>query len=258
VETNYLTVTEIAGDEVTQEQIERLINRYYWAGQFCFGKEVVEVACGTGQGLGYLNNIARSFEAGDYSGKIIEIARRHYGERIPIKQFDAQDMPYADQSKDVIILFEAIYYLPNAGAFVRECARVLRPAGCVLISTANKDLYDFNPSPHSNKYYGVVELGRLFSDHGFQTEFYGDSPLTKTPILQKVLRPIKKIAVSLGIIPKTMSGKKFLKKLVFGKLVTMPPELPAELAPDSDFLKLSPDEPDRRHKIIFCMATHKN
>lgn len=30
---DYISVTEIAGDEVTQEQVDRLCNRYYWAGQ---------------------------------------------------------------------------------------------------------------------------------------------------------------------------------------------------------------------------------
>ena len=251
----FVSVTEIAGDEVTQEQIERLYSRYYWAGRYCQDKDVVEVACGTGQGLGYLNEIARTFEAGDYSEEIITIARQHYGRRIPLKQFDAQAMPYADQSKDVVILFEAIYYLPDASAFVKECLRVLRPAGCVLISTANKDLYDFNPSPYSHKYYGVIELGKLFSEFGFQTEFFGDSPLTQISNLQKVLRPVKKMAVGLGLIPKTMAGKKLLKRIVFGKLVTMPHELPPDLSIDAIFPSLAPDKPDTNHKIVFCAAT---
>jgi len=177
VNSDYISVTEIAGDEVTQEQVDRLCNRYYWAGQYCSGKDVVEVACGSGQGLGYLSGITRSLEAGDYSDEILSIARRHYGERIALRQFDAQDMPFADRSKDVIILFEAIYYLPDAERFVQECVRVLRPGGKVLIATANKDLYDFNPSPHTYKYYGVVELRNLFAGHGFTTEFYGDTPL---------------------------------------------------------------------------------
>lgn len=114
VDKDYVSVTEIAGDEVTQEQIDRLCNRYYWAGHYCAGKDVVEAACGSGQGLGYLSGIAGSFEAGDYSDEILFIARRHYGERIAIQQFDAQDMPFEDKSKDVIILFEAIYYIPDA------------------------------------------------------------------------------------------------------------------------------------------------
>jgi len=102
---DYISVTEIAGDEVTQEQIDRMCNRYYWVGEYCRDKDVVEAACGSGQGLGYLSRIARSFEAGDYSDEILSIARQHYGERISLRQFDAQDMPFEDKSKDVIILF---------------------------------------------------------------------------------------------------------------------------------------------------------
>jgi len=73
VNRDYVSVTEIAGDEVTQEQVDRLCDRYYWAGQYCFGNDVVEAACGSGQGLGYLAGIARSFEAGDYSDEILAI-----------------------------------------------------------------------------------------------------------------------------------------------------------------------------------------
>ena len=31
MDNDYISVTEIAGDEVTQEQVDRLCNRYYWA-----------------------------------------------------------------------------------------------------------------------------------------------------------------------------------------------------------------------------------
>ncbi len=41
---DYVSVTEIAGDEVTQEQVDRLCNRYYWAGRYCSDKDVVEAA----------------------------------------------------------------------------------------------------------------------------------------------------------------------------------------------------------------------
>ena len=130
---DYVSVTEIAGDEVSQEQVDRLCNRYYWAGQYCKDKDVLEVACGTGQGLGYLSGIAKSLEAGDYSQDILKIARQHYGDRIILQQFDALEMPFPDNSKDVIILFEAIYYLPDAERFIQECTRILRADGRVLI-----------------------------------------------------------------------------------------------------------------------------
>ena len=225
MDNDYVSVTEIAGDEVTQEQVDRLCNRYYWAGQYCSDRDVVEVACGSGQGLGYLSGIAMSLEAGDYSDEILSIARSHYGKRIALRQFDAQDMPFEDRSKDVIIIFEALYYIPDADRFVQECARVLRPGGKVLIATANKDLYDFNPSPHTYKYYGVVELNDLFAGHGFEAEFFGDMRVGSVSMRQRVLRPVKKLAVMLKIMPKTTSGKKWLKRIVFGGLVEMPGEI---------------------------------
>lgn len=253
--TDFLSVTELSGSNVSQEQVDRLCHRYYWAAKFCFSKEVLEVACGTGQGLGYLGKIAKSLYAGDYSEKILDIAREHYGDRINLKQFDAQDMPFADNSMDVIILFEAIYYLPSADKFIAECQRVLQTGGKVLIVTANKDLYDFNPSPYSHKYYGVVDLRELFEKHGFETEFFGNTPVDEVSIRQKILRPVKKLAVKLGLIPKTAKGKKFLKRLVFGKLVEMPSEIREGMASYVEPSKISANYPDTRHKVIYCTAT---
>ena len=252
---DYVSVTEIAGDKVTQEQIDRLYSRYYWAGEYCSDKEIVEVACGTGPGLGYLDGIARSLEAGDYSEQILSVAKRHYGDRIQLRRFDAQDMPYEDKSKDVIILFEAIYYIPDVEKFVKECARVLRAGGKVLIATANKDLYDFNPSPYTYKYYGVVELNKLFSKFGFKLEFYGDSPIDKASIRQRIFRPIKKMAVIFHLIPKAMKGKKLLKRIVFGKLIKMPPEITQESGRFVELRELSPFERDKTHQIICCVAS---
>lgn len=252
---DYTSVTEIAGDKVTKEQIQRLCNRYYWAGGYCSGKDVLEVACGTGQGLGYLSKIARNFEAGDCSKKVLTFAYKHYVDRIPLLLFDAQNIPFADKSKDVIILFEAIYYIPNVEKFIKECVRVLRPGGIVLIATANKDLYDFNPSLFSYKYYGVVELRDLFARFNFKTEFFGDSPASRESLFQKMLMHIKKIAVIFNLIPKTMEGKKILKRVIFGRLA----KLPAEIT-ESTLMYLQPNnifiiEPDTVHKIIFCAAT---
>lgn len=252
--TDFLTVTELAGDEVSQEQIQRICNRYYWAGEYCRGKDVLEAACGTGQGLGYLEKISKSVQAGDYSGKILDIAQSHYGDRILLTQFDAQDMPFSAQSFDVVILFEAIYYLPQADRFVDECRRVLRPGGVVLIATANKDLFDFNPSPFSHTYYGVRELHELFVSKGFEVECFGDTPVSSVSWRQKLLRPVKRIAVELGLIPKTVDGKKWLKKFVFGKLTQMPAEISANTCEYVRPTALS-NKPDTEHKVIYCAAS---
>lgn len=253
--TEFSTVTELAGDDVSREQVERICHRYYWAGKHSAGKDVVEAACGSGQGLGYLAGKAKSLEAGDYDAKILAITRAHYGERIPLRQFDAQDMPYADNSKDVIIIFEALYYIPSAAKFAAECRRVLRPGGKVLVATANKDLYDFNPSPFTFEYHGVVEFEKLFGAHGFTVECFGYMPVGEVSLRQRVLRPVKKLAVALGLMPKTTQGKKFLKRLVFGGLVKMPAEITDGMFPYEEPRPLTPGTPDKEHKVIYCSAT---
>jgi len=255
LEPDYLDVTEIAGNEVSTEQIQRLCNRYYWAGSYCSGKDVVEAACGTGQGVGYLSRLARTFDAGDYSEEILNIARRHYDDRVRLHRFDAMDLPFDRCSKDVIILFEAIYYLPDAEKFIKECARVLRPGGQLLIATANKDLYDFNPSPQSFAYYGVVELNEMLSKSNFSPDFFGDTPVDKVSFRQKMLRPVKKMVVTSGLMPKSMAGKKLLKKLVFGNLVIMPAEIDAETSVFVEPSLIPSDRPDYGHKVILCAAT---
>ena len=159
---DFSTITVRAGDPVPQWQIDQMHHLYVWAAQFCRGKDVIEVACGTGQGLGLLNGVAASLRAGDYTENNLDVARAQYGERLRVEKLDAEKMGYEDESADVIVIFEALYYLTRPEAFAAECRRILRPGGSVLITNANKDLYDFNPSPFSQTYHGTVELAQLF------------------------------------------------------------------------------------------------
>lgn len=253
--TNFVEVTETAGDDVTGEQIQRLCNRYYWAGQYCKDKDVLEVACGTGPGLGYLANLANSVVAGDYSQEIVDMAKLHYMSRIEITQFDAQKMPFPDSSFDVVIIFEAIYYIPSPNAFLAEVQRILRPGGILLVASANKNLYDFNPSPHSYEYFGVLEMDKLLRDNGFIPEFFGGTPVHQISWAQRALRPIKKIVVTLGLMPRTMAGKKLLKRLVFGTMEKMPAEISDDLRAYEPPNRISATAADLSHKVIFCAAT---
>ena len=250
---DFASVTEISGDQVSTEQIDRAYRRYVWGARFCAGKDALEVACGSGFGLGLLARHSRSFRAGDFDPALVAHARKVYGERIEIFELDAESLPFPDASLDVILLFEAVYYL-DLDSFLDECARLLRPRGQVLLSSANKDLFDFNPSPHSTQYHGVVEFGESFQRKGFDVKFYGCSSTAELGWWQKILRPFKKWAVALGIIPKTMSGKKFLKRIVFGELLTLPLELREEEWAGSLPEPIPGDRPDTTRKIIYCEA----
>lgn len=254
---HFQSVTELPGEPVSTRQIERLVNRYVWASQYCGDADVVEAACGTGPGLGLLASTARSVEAGDISQPILERASAYYGNRISMQQFDAQRMPFADASKDTVLLFEALYYLPDPEAFVREAARILRPEGHLLIATANKDIWDFHPSAFTHRYFGVKELGELLAAGGFECTFFGFEDIAAGGLLSQLLRPIKRLAVMTGLMPKTMSGKRWLKRMVFGVPVPMPSEIKPEHAPYVAPAALDPHKPDVTHRIIYCAAQLK-
>ncbi len=251
----FLEVTETSGQPVTQEQFERHCNRYYWAGDYCAGKDVLEVACGSAAGIGYLQSIGARVIGGDISEAVLAGPRQYYKDRVQLQVMDAQKLPLGDNSVDVVIIFEALYYLAKPEKFVAECARVLRPGGNVLVCNANKDLYDFNPSPYSHEYHGVLELRELFGNFGFATRFWGGSRLAATSLRQKLLRPVKALAAKSGLIPKTMAGKKLLKRIVFGQMKSMPPEIrPNEVSRES-FDELDAQVPATAHKVIYCVAT---
>jgi len=75
--------------------------------------------------------IAKSILAGDYSGDVLRIAKNIYSTRVPLIQFNANAIPLKNKSIDVVIIFEAIYYLPSVDIFISESKRILRDGGRV-------------------------------------------------------------------------------------------------------------------------------
>ena len=250
---DYSQVTELSGTQGSRAQWARMCQRYYFARQFCEGKEVLEIACGSGQGLGFLARRARRVVGIDIDERVLSLARSHYRSRIEIRQMDGQVLAFADQSFDVVVHFEAIYYLPQPEQFASEVHRVLRPGGVLVVCTANKDLPDFNPSPFSHRYFGPPELVALLRPHGFAVECLGADPVGPLGIRGHALRTLKRAAVQLDLIPKTMKGKELLKRIAFGRLVELPKEIPEGESADLP-RRIPADRPDREHRVLFSIA----
>jgi SAM-dependent methyltransferase len=214
----------------------------------------LELACGCGQGLGYLASFAAKVIGGDYSEPLLRMAHRHYLGRIQLVRLDAQQLPFRERTFDTVILYEAIYYLKDCANFVGECTRVLRPGGNLLICSANKDLPDFNPSPHSYRYFSPPHFTRLLVPYGFKIECYGDFPVDYGTMKQRALSFIKQVMVCLHFMPKTMAGKRLFKRLVFGRLVPMPAELEPHIVTATAPSSIATDKPDTIHKVILVAA----
>ena len=99
------------------------------------GCEVLEVSCGHGGGASW---VTRTLQPACYTGLDlnptgIRFCRERH--RVPGLEFvvgDAQRLPFADGSLDVVLNVEASHCYPDFPGFLAEVARVLRPGGHFL------------------------------------------------------------------------------------------------------------------------------
>jgi ubiquinone/menaquinone biosynthesis C-methylase UbiE len=257
---DYSSVTEIPGNRVSKEQLERMYQRYRFASQYCDNKDTLEIACGAGQGLGYLARFANRVVGGDIDENILNFAREHYQERnnIELRVLDAHKLPFNDESFDTAICYEAIYYFARPGELVREAWRVLRKKGIFIVCTVNKEWLDFNPSPYSKRYFSVPELSRLLNKEFTNVDIYGAFGISYDSAKAKFISLLKRMAIRFNLIPRTMKGKEFFKRIFFGKLETLPPELKEGMAKYSPPTLLAGGSPATNYKVIYAIAKKGN
>lgn len=244
--------TEVAGEPATRNQHERLEGRYRWAAQQVAGKTVVDVACGTGQGLGLLQASARFVVGADYSPENLAGAKATYAGRIPLLRLDAHRLPLKRASADVVLMMETLYFLPRPHEFVAEAARVLRPGGRLLVSVINKDSPDFQHNPLYPVVFGVPELAALLSAGGLEVECFGAFPLGAPSARQRIIRSLKTVATRYHLMPGSMQAKVWLKRLVFGELKPLPRQVePGAFAAP---VRLPADRRDEAHQVLLAAA----
>lgn len=253
---DFSTVTEVPGIKASEEQIARLYHRYHFALPYCKGKDVLEAACGAGQGLGYLAKAANKVVGIDIEEKNLAYARETYKDRknIELHIMDAQKLFFNDKSFDVILIYEAIYYLPQPEVFLTECTRLLRKNGVLLICSVNREWSDFNPSPYSTKYFSARELYELLKTKFAVVQVSGAFSDEPDSFKDKVVSGVKRAAVALHIVPRTMKGKEVLKRIFFGKLVPLPAEVIEGIMDYNPPASIPPDVPDTKDKVLYAVA----
>jgi SAM-dependent methyltransferase len=103
----------------------------------CVDRDVLEAGCGEGYGADLIADVARRVVAVDYDAAAVAHVRGRYP-RVEVMQANLAELPLPDASVDVVVNFQVIEHLWDQGQFVRECARVLRPSGLLLMSTPNR------------------------------------------------------------------------------------------------------------------------
>ncbi len=104
------------------------------------GGKILDVGCGTGT---FLARIAKTYQVDctgvDISKKSIAFANRWGSPRLHFKVADATQLPFADESFDHVLSFDALEHIQDQSKALSEIARVLKPSGSLLIYTINKN-----------------------------------------------------------------------------------------------------------------------
>jgi len=114
--------------------------RYVFAAQYVSGKDVLDVACGTGIGTSLLRGAgARKVWGIDIDPDTIAFARSNYKD-CEFVQGEATALCLPDSSVDVVVSFETLEHVKNQQEFLVECCRILKPGGVLICSTPNRGI----------------------------------------------------------------------------------------------------------------------
>lgn len=101
------------------------------------GKEILEVGCGRGGGLAYVFEkfSPRSATGVDLNPEAINFCNNHHRkEGMNFVVGNAEELPFDDNSQDIVINVESSHIYGSMENFLAEVKRVLRPGGHFLIS----------------------------------------------------------------------------------------------------------------------------
>jgi SAM-dependent methyltransferase len=252
-------ITETTGVPLTPEGAEMLYTRYALAADAAEGRRVLELGCGAALGFGLMGRRARRLVGGDFSAALLAEARAHYHQRFPFVRLSAEELPFRSCSFDLVVFFEATYYVPRMERAFQEIARVLAPGGRALFANANPERPDFIRSPHSTHYHTADELRAALEGEGFQVTTSAAFPIVPqrrgapARVAARALAGLRRGLEAAGLVPRTLRGRARLKRLLYGRLPTTPAEVPEAFAPAAA-LEPVPPGAVRQHKVIYVQG----
>lgn len=117
------------------------------------GRRVLDVGCGRGGTVHVINKFfnPESIVGADLSSSAIAFCKRnHKYERVSFYEADAEQLPFDDESFDVVTNVESSHSYPNIHAFYQGVRRVLKPGGYFLYT-------DVMAVSHLNEYVAYLK-----------------------------------------------------------------------------------------------------
>lgn len=126
-------------DEANNVTYQRCQFAYEYAVPHITGKHVLDVGCGNAYGTALMAASASSITGIDYDADTIEDNRKRYGAiaNLSFQQGAVPPLPFPDNTFDVVTAFQFIEHIEKRKEFLRDCIRVLKPGGRLLVTTPN-------------------------------------------------------------------------------------------------------------------------
>lgn len=126
---------------------------------------ILDIGCGNGKMLGYLQRKTGAYIHGfDYSEKAIQTGKVLYPNQSDFRRGIIGEMDYSDDSFDMIISMDSMYFAENMTSFVRQIWRWLREGGIFFCGYQEGDVM---PKTENEK---TVELAKAFRNQGIDFE----------------------------------------------------------------------------------------
>jgi SAM-dependent methyltransferase len=168
-------------------------HRYLFARAFCLGRDVVDVASGEGYGSAQLAQVARQVVGIEYARETARLAARNFARpNLRFVNADARFLPLRDASADVVVSFETIEHFAGQEAFVEDVRRVLRPDGCFIVSTPERDNYaptGVATNPHHVRELSRTEFDALLGRHFRHRHFLYQRPMIGSALVAEIAAP---------------------------------------------------------------------
>jgi ubiquinone/menaquinone biosynthesis C-methylase UbiE len=132
-------------------------------------KEVLELATGPGLLAKHVAPAAKRMIATDYSdGMIAEAKKGDCPENLTFEKADAMNLPYRDDSFDVVLIANALHIVPAPEKVLSEIDRVLRPGGLLIAP----NFVEHKGTLGSRIWSGILRLAGVKFEHQWSAEEY--------------------------------------------------------------------------------------
>lgn len=128
---------------------------------------VLDIGCGGGMNINRMAQTAKKVYGIDYSIESVNLSKEVNEDliregRVEVHEGDVMDLPFDDDTFDIVTAFETVYFWPDIIKSFGEVKRVLKPGGMFLIGCESN---------------GTNNLAMKFFDKVIDMTFYEDKDL---------------------------------------------------------------------------------